>query len=501
MPDLQIADIFKDALPQAAVWGRVALSVGGAGFFVSLVLVALHVRDQVALRRGVRNPNQFLSPNWGPLSQALGEFFRDPIHNAPLSPDAAAEFVIGRLEAQREATQSIIRYFSYAPLLFGLVGTILALRALLVVSGNTLQEIQPHLAGVFAGTLAGILGSLLAAVGGLILDSASLSTVNRAQDFIHRYILPTLPERRIALRIEDAVLALITERTQAVVESFKNAIQPVAQQMEQIAIRCGNAAEASTKAFSEAARAVREAGDWEIASRNFKSGAHMIDSSAEQLSDAARQTAETILRIGELRQGHAELLERIRESAQTIEATNLRVTEDVKNHIADLKLLSEALQDNISSLHTATGTLTTELLRRATADSAQIDLIKSHAEATSAGLTALVGVSKQTHEALKSIPGTFELLNGIPASVEKAAQSLERSAEAVSKIAAQLSNRSDRDIPSDPVADTTFRDAAADFQKAVTQFQRVTESLQHLHDDESPTKKSNGFLRRLFGDN
>ena len=501
MLDLRIVDIFKDALPQAAAWGRVALSVGGGGLFVSFILVALHVRDQHALRLGARNPNQFLSPNWGPLSQALGEFFRDPIQNAPLSPDAAAEYVIGRLESQREATQSIIRYFSYAPLLLGLIGTILALRALLVESGNTLQEIQPHLAGVFAGTLAGILGSLLAAIGGLILDSASLSTVNRAQDFIHRYILPTLPERRIALRIEDAVLALITERTQAVVESFNNAIQPVAQQMEQIAIRCGIAAEASTKAFTEAAHAVREAGNWEIASRNFKSGAHMIDSSAEQLSDATKQTAETILRIGELRQGHAELLERIRESAQILETTNLRVTEDVKNHIADLKLLSEALQVNISSLHTATGTLTTELLRRATADSAQIDLIKSHTEATSGGLTALVDVSRRTHEALKSIPGTFELLYGIPASVEKAVQSLERSAEAVSKIAAQLSIRSDRDIPSGSATDTAFRDAAADFQRAVTQFQRVTESLQHLHVEESPAKKSNGFLRRLFGDN
>jgi len=66
--------------------------------------------------------------------------------------------------------------------------------------------------GSIRGTLAGILGSLLAAVGGLVLDWTSLSTVNRAQDFIHRHILPTLPERRIAVRIEDAVLVLIAEK-------------------------------------------------------------------------------------------------------------------------------------------------------------------------------------------------------------------------------------------------------------------------------------------------
>src|ERR1035437_5879801 len=175
------------------------------------------------------------------------------------------------LEAPRDMTQSVIRYFSYAPLLCGLMGTIFALRALLVVQGNTLQQIQPHLAGVFARTLAGILGSLLAAVGGLMLDWTSLSTVNRAQDFIHRHILPTLPERRIALRIEDAVMAVIAEKAQAVADSFSNSIQPVATQREEIAERCGKSAEAATKALAEAARAVREAGDLELASRDRKS--------------------------------------------------------------------------------------------------------------------------------------------------------------------------------------------------------------------------------------
>jgi len=72
-----------------------------------------------------------------------------------------------------------------------------------------------------------------------VLDWTSLSTVNRAQDFIHRHILPTLPERRIAVRIEDAVLVLIAEKAQAVADSFRNSMQPVATQMEDIA----NAAE------------------------------------------------------------------------------------------------------------------------------------------------------------------------------------------------------------------------------------------------------------------
>jgi hypothetical protein len=84
-----------------------------------------------------------------------------------------------------------------------------------------LQEIQPQLSGVFAGTLAGIGGSLIAALGGLLLDRVALSTANRAQDFIHRHIIPTLPERRIAIKIEDAVLAMIAERAQVVAESLR----------------------------------------------------------------------------------------------------------------------------------------------------------------------------------------------------------------------------------------------------------------------------------------
>src|SRR5260221_8344372 len=265
-------EFFKGALPEAAFWGRIALRVGVGGLAISVLLVLTHLRDQISLVRGQNSPDQYRPPKWGPLSQSLREFFADPLHNAPFSPDAAAEYVVGRLEATRDVTLSAIRYFSYAPLLFGLMGTIFALRALLVIQGNTLQQIEPHLAGVFAGTLAGIVGSLVASAGGLILDWAWLSTMNRAQDFIHRHILPTLPERRIAIRIEDAVLALIAEKAQAVAESFRNSMQPVAARMEQIAERCGKAAEGAARALSEAARAVREAGDLETASRDFKIG-------------------------------------------------------------------------------------------------------------------------------------------------------------------------------------------------------------------------------------
>src|SRR5579872_6138215 len=128
-------EFFRGAMPEAVFWGRIALAIGLAGLGTSLLLALASLRDRVSLNRGNRNPAEYRPPTWGPLDRSLGEFFADPAHTAPLSPDAAAEYIIGRLEATRDMTQSVIRYFSYAPLLCGLMGTIFALRALLVVQG------------------------------------------------------------------------------------------------------------------------------------------------------------------------------------------------------------------------------------------------------------------------------------------------------------------------------------------------------------------------------
>ncbi len=149
---LAAIQFFEGALPQAALWGRLALTVGIVGFLGSLLLVLAHLRDQLSLKRGRECPERYRAPKWGPLNRSLGNFFADPLNSAPLSPDAASEYVTGRLDAEHDLTQSAIRYFSYAPLLLGLMGTILGLRSLLVAGGKTLQDIEPLLSGVSAGT-------------------------------------------------------------------------------------------------------------------------------------------------------------------------------------------------------------------------------------------------------------------------------------------------------------------------------------------------------------
>lgn len=417
---LENVDFFRGALPEAVFWGRLALGVGIAGAVVSLVLIVTHLRDQFSLRRGRANPEGYRPPKLGSLNRCLGEFFADPLHAAPLSPDAASEFVTGRLDAQHDLTHSVIRYFAYAPLLLGLMGTTFALRTLLVTGGDTLQEIQPQLSGVFAGTLAGIGGSLLASVSGLLLDRVALTTANQAQDFIHRFIIPRLPERRIAIRIEDAVLTMIAERAQLVAESFRQAMHPVATELGEIAERCGKAAEAATNAFSEAARAVKEAGDLEVASRNFKAGAHMIDSSAEQLSDATKQTAEIVLRVGEVRGSLKAVLESLQTVSGNLGSAGDRVGGQLERHLTELNTQLSRVEASSGTLSSAVDRLSTELLRRADSDSVHIEAIKGYADTTGRGINDLAQTARESADGVKSIRTTLESMDG------KAVEALKR---------------------------------------------------------------------------
>jgi methyl-accepting chemotaxis protein len=518
MPNVLVGvEFFNGALPEAALWGRIALGVGIVGLMASLVLVLAHLRDQSSLKHGRDDPQKYRAPKWGPLDRSLGEFFSDPLHSSPLSPDAASEYITGRLDAEQELTQSAIRYFSYAPLLLGLIGTTLALRSLLVTGGNTLQQIQPLLSGVFAGTLGGIAGSLLAAIGGLLLDRVALSASNRAQDFIHRFILPLLPERRIALRIEDAVLAVIGERAQAVAETFKNAIQPIATQMEEVALRCSKAAEAATNAFSEAARALREAGNLEAASRTFKAGAHMIDSSAEQLSDATKQTAEIVLRVGEVRASLGGLLDRVQATADNLASSSERVATQLAAQITDLNARASSVQSCVTDLRSSIEVLAAELVRRANIDSTHLETIKGQGETMGRALTALTQIARESSDTTKMlrasaeaidktaeelIQGIKDPINGfteqVAGTLEKVTLLLERSPPQTTVLSVPNHIQQTDTVPfqSTEIA-IIMREAVTEVRRASDESRSLAEAVQRLekaHSDGADPKR-----RRFFG--
>lgn len=481
-------DFFTGAMPEAVFWGILALGVGAFGMGYSLLLAVLHLRDQASLRSGQRRPASYRPPRWGPLSQCLGEFFADPLHAAPLSPDAASEYTTGRIDAQHDVTQGIGRYSAYAPLLLGLMGTTLALKTLLVTGGSTLQEIQPQLSGVFAGTLAGIGGALIAAVGGLFLDRVALSTSNRAQDFIHRHILPTLPERRIAIRIEEAVLTAIGERAQAVVENFRLALLPLTREVEDVAVRCAKAADVAATTLAEAARAVREAGNIEAAAQTFKKGAHMIDSSAEQLADATKLTAEVMLRLGDVRDGLKAVMDRIESTAENLGRSSQSVGDGLQGQLVNLGTQVSRAEGSSGRLVVAVSALSTELIRRAQSDSAQVGAIAASSEVVAASITELSRLAKESAENLKALRAALD--RGAFAPSEAGVVTLGRADVGGAAERADAALRS--------LGDTAARAASTIDQSVERLKQAFAETASTVRNEQRPPDATNGVRRTGF---
>jgi len=103
----------------------------------------------------------------------------------------------------------------------------------------------------------------------------------------------------------------------------------------------------------------------------------MIDSSAEQLSDATKQTAEVILRVGEIRQSLTDLLNNICQTTETLTTTSNRIGSELASRIAELHEQGETLHISAVSLAPAVQSLSTQLNRRAESDPAHLEVIKA----------------------------------------------------------------------------------------------------------------------------
>jgi hypothetical protein len=397
--------IFERAMPDAAAWGTVALVVGAIGLGLAMVFLLAYLRDWFFIRQSENKLRSTLPPRFGPLDLSLGPFLRNPLVQSVVSPDAAAEFVAERLETQHDFFQSLVRFFAYAPLLFGLMGTIFALRGLLVDTGTaTLQQIQPALSGVFAGTLAGIMGSLMAAFGGVCLDATARRVNNRAQDFVHARILPSIPERRIAVQIEDAILERIGEKAEGVARVLERALIPLAARLTESAERSAQAAQQATAAFTAAERVLRDAGDIEKATRNFKAGAHMLDSSAESLTDATRQTAETLIRFQALHADIATSAEGLERSSSALGNVSMELAVKVADQVAESNRVVASLVARVESLAAAFASLSLHLVARANEDSKHVDAMREHSEATAKALAMVTEASRQAATMISSLP-------------------------------------------------------------------------------------------------
>jgi cellobiose-specific phosphotransferase system component IIA len=283
------------------------------------------------------------------------------------------------------------------------MGTILSLKGLLVDSGKTLQDIQPELGGAFVGTLAGILGSLVATFGGLILDRSARGAIQRVEDYVRTQILPLLPEQRIAVRIEEAVLERIAEKAQFAVDRFRIALEPLSTSLAESATKSAEAAAEATSAFTQAVRAVREAGNLESASKSLRNAASSLDSAGEFSKRAAQLSGENLLRLEAIHQSIGALAHDFTTASDTLSESGKTLADA---HRASIEILSDKLS-GIASATEALGTITasaaSELARRSDLDTTYVKTIDLQARAAGELLEALRDTARGSEVALASI--------------------------------------------------------------------------------------------------
>ena len=138
----------------------------------------------------------------------------------------------------------------------------------------------------------------------------------------------------------------------------------------------------------------------------------MIDSSAEQLSDATKQTAEIVLRAGEVRSSLKGLLERIQEASQNLGSASERVGTELSTQLSELNAQVSKIETSASGLSSAVEQLSAELVRRSNADSAQIEATKRSVEITGRELAGLTQIARATSDDIKTVRTAVDAIDG-----------------------------------------------------------------------------------------
>jgi uncharacterized phage infection (PIP) family protein YhgE len=357
----EILEPLGQAPPITQICGNLALAIGVAGFVLMLVLGLWYLLDavQIPAQPSPRGARPF---RWGPLHHALKGIVQPggEIRTA-LSADAVGELLFSRLQSSMEARQALGRFLAYAPLLVGLAGTMLGLSGLLHLletsgSASGLGRVQlggegvKNLQGVFYGTLGGIVGSLLASTGSLTYGFFADHWTRRAEAYLNDAVLPRIPEQRVSLKLEDAVLALIETRIQAITRELSRSLEPLASGLAATAIEAAEAAKTSGAAFATAARAVSGAGDLEAAAKALSRGIKDNKATADDLGDAAIALREVARAQAGMEEALAHAAGRLETSSSQLEAQVGRVNEGVTGHVEHVERSIQAFAMPLDAL-------------------------------------------------------------------------------------------------------------------------------------------------------
>jgi predicted nucleic acid-binding Zn-ribbon protein len=282
-----LGSLHTAAPPIVRPFGALALVLGAAGLLLGCVLALRELQAGFLARRGLEAG--ILSPTARPgVLSVVSVIGSASAVRTILSPDAAWDFINARLHAHGESRRAVLRYLAYVPLLLGLCGTILGLAALVPRLGlDMATEAREALSGAFAGTLFGIVGSILASLGTLVFGVAFAQSSRAVEEYVHDRILPEIPERRIGVKIEEAMVAHISARAEAVAVAFEESLRPVATALEGSARSSADAAAQATEAFKQSVSVLQDAGNLRKAARDIGEKLGAIEGAAGMLKDAA----------------------------------------------------------------------------------------------------------------------------------------------------------------------------------------------------------------------
>jgi len=245
----------------------------------------------------------------------------------------------------------------------------------------------------------------------------------------------------------------------------------------------------------------------------------MIDSSAEQLSDATKQTAEIVLRIGDVRASLAMLLEHFQATAENLGNSSERVGTQLTAQIAGLNTHADSVQGCAGELRLSIEALATQLVHRASTDATYLETIQGQAETMDRALTALLQIARESSDATRILRASSETADKTvealqqaikvrldeftertASTLEKMCQIFERNLTTVSSVPSHNQRADTVDFQSTEIA-AIMHEAVTEVRRASDESRSLAEAVQRLEktlgDGGGP--KKNRFFGKFWG--
>jgi hypothetical protein len=342
-----------DIPQEILVFAGAAVGLGGTVVLVCLWRIATLLRERRAAHACVNGGDiQRYLERQTPFATCLADFVTTDPRRSQLSADTVALLAVDALEGVSHAQTDGLRYWSYTPLLAGLCGTVIGLIALLRSDPDTMQQ---HLGGVLFGTLTGIGASLVASSTVSWLDGAADATRRAVARLVFQRLLPTIPERKIALAVEEQLLEIIADRSKMLVDDLGRQLTPLAEALGEQAQRSADAATVAAGAFETATKAIE--------------GAPVLADVVGQLLEAAdnarlasvRLTADAE-RLAALHQAEDEGAAAVRTATEALNVTVERLLQSVDGiHRGVLSGEPQSLASTVRAVDTDAKALTTQV--------------------------------------------------------------------------------------------------------------------------------------------